>query len=200
MLQNGDQLVLRSLRAEQVAVSIEGEVRFPGKYVFPAGAKITDMVAAAGGVTHVADLRASAFFRKSAQQSERERLAHLAEQVRRAYEGAFEHLVKDGNTAEGIAGKLALMQTQDLLERMERTEARGRVVIPLVRADFPTGPHNLTLEDGDHLVIPRHKETIGSSDWSSTPPTSSQNLGRPFSRSSTVQAASRSLLTARVST
>lgn len=161
VLQNGDQLVIRSLRAEQVTVRIEGEVSFPGSYVFPAGSRISDMIAAAGGVNQRADFRAAGFYRKSAQQAEKEKLRNLTEQTRRAYEGALEHLVKDGASKEGLAGKLALLQTQDLMERIANTEVHGRVVIPFIRPDFPTSPHNLTLEDGDRLVIPRHRETIG---------------------------------------
>lgn len=160
VLQAGDQVIVRSLRAEQVTVSIEGEVRFPGKYVFPAGARITDMISAAGGITPTADLRAASFLRRSAQKSERDRLGHLAEQTRRTYEAALEHLVKDGHTPEGIAGKLALDQTRSLMERIEETEALGRVVIPFLQDDFPETRYNLTLEDGDRLVLPRRRETV----------------------------------------
>jgi protein involved in polysaccharide export with SLBB domain len=160
-LRNGDQLVIRSMRAAQVKVRIEGEVAFPGEYVFPAGSRITDIISAAGGVTEHADLRAAGFFRRSAEQAERERLTHLAEQTRRAYEGALEHLVKDGQAKEGLAGKLALLQTQDLMDRIQRTDVRGRIVIPFVRSDFPTSAYNLAVEDGDRLVIPRRRETVG---------------------------------------
>jgi polysaccharide export outer membrane protein len=161
VLENGDQLVIRSMRAEQVKVRIEGEVAFPGEYVFPAGSRLTDIISAAGGITEQADLRAAGFFRRSAEQAERDRLNHLTEQTRRAYEGALEHLVKDGQAKEGLAGKLALLQTQDLMDRISRTEVHGRIVIPFLRHDFPTSAYNLAVEDGDRLVIPRRRETVG---------------------------------------
>ncbi len=44
---------------------------------------------------------------------------------------------------------------------MRKMEASGRIVIPFLRTDFVSTTFNLTLEDGDELVIPRHQETIG---------------------------------------
>jgi protein involved in polysaccharide export with SLBB domain len=69
-------------------------------------------------------------------------------------------MVQTGKPNEGLAAKLALNQTRDLLNRMGQIQANGRVVIPLQRDDFPSSQFNLTLEDGDRLVIPRTQETV----------------------------------------
>ncbi len=160
ILENGDQLVIRSLKTAYVTVLIDGEVRFPGQYVFPAGVRITDLIAAAGGVLDHADLRAAVFTRRSVQQLQQERFQHLVERTRRTFESKMERLLRDGKPNEGVAGSVALEHTKDMLSRMSEQEMHGRVVIPFLDDEFPDSPYNLTLEDGDSLVIPRRQETI----------------------------------------
>ena len=160
VLENGDQLVIRSLRAAHVTVTIDGEVRFPGRYVFPAGAHITDLIAAAGGVLEHADLRAAFFTRRSVKELQKQRFEHLAERTRRLYEASLEKMVQSGRSREGLAAKLALVQTQELLARMNGRQSNGRVIIPFTREDFLASLFNLTLEDGDRLFLPRRQETI----------------------------------------
>ena len=160
VLENGDQLVIRSLKTAYVTVSVDGEVRFPGQYVFPAGVRITDLIAAAGGVLDHADLRAAVFARRSVQRLQQERFQHLVERTRRTFEGKLERLIRDGKPNEGVAGSLALEHTKDLLARMSQQEMHGRVVIPFLSEEFPASPYNLTLEDGDSLLIPRRQETV----------------------------------------
>jgi hypothetical protein len=43
---------------------------------------------------------------------------------------------------------------------MEEFQSSGRIVIPFVRDDFPSSPHNLKLEEGDCLSIPPQRETV----------------------------------------
>jgi protein involved in polysaccharide export with SLBB domain len=156
----GDRLVIRALRKDEVTVRVVGEVRFPGTYVFPAGSRITDMLAAAGGLTAAADLRAARFTRESVRRLEAERFRDLEERTRRAYEATAERMVQVGRPREGLAAKLALFQTQDLLERMGEHEVSGRIVIPFGRADFPSSRCDLALENGDRLLVPRRQETV----------------------------------------
>ncbi len=163
ILANGDKLVIRSLQQAQVRVRIDGQVRFPGEYIFPAGAKLTDLIAAAGGILGDADMRAAHFSRVSTRMLQQNRMDHLTERTRRLYEGAFEHMVQVGSTAEGVASKLALEQTQDTLSRMKHYEADGRIVIPFETPGFPTTNYNLNLESGDRLIIPRRHSTISVS-------------------------------------
>ncbi len=160
ILSNGDRLVVRSLQQAQVRVRIDGHVQFPGEYIFPSGAKITDLISAAGGILEEADMRAAVFSRVSTRQLQEEKMAHLTERTRRLYETAFERMVQTGSSAEGVASKLALQQTQDTLERMKRYEADGRIIVPFETPEFPNSHFNLALENGDHLNIPKMHHTI----------------------------------------
>ena len=160
ILQTGDRLVIRRMRNAEVTAQISGMVRFPGEYVFPEGAKITDLIAAAGGLVDNADLRATRFTRESVRQLQAQRFSHLSEQTRRDFEEAFRVLVQTGHAREGAAGELALDHAGGLVQRMQHSDTTGRIVIPFTREDFPHSDYNLSLESGDRLHIPRRQETI----------------------------------------
>ncbi|MEM7309607.1 MAG: SLBB domain-containing protein [Planctomycetota bacterium] len=160
VLSNGDQIVVRSLRNSWVTVTVDGEVKFPGTYVFAGDAKIDDLIAAAGGVLPHADLRAASFRRQSVREMQLARFRHLAETMRRRFEYELQRGVQRGRPQEGLAARLALQQIEELSARMAQSDGNGRIVLPFLRVDFPDSPHNLTLEDGDRLSIPRHQETV----------------------------------------
>jgi protein involved in polysaccharide export with SLBB domain len=160
LLMNGDQLVVRALRDARVTVQIMGEVRFPGTYVFPAGATITDLIAAAGGVLDSADLRAAVFTRESVRELQQKRFDDLMEQTRQRFEQAMTRIVQTGQQREGLASSISLDQTRDLLSRMSQSQVRGRVVVPFTREDFDSSAFNLVLESGDKLQVPQTQETV----------------------------------------
>ena len=159
-LANGDNLVIRALHSEQVRVHIDGQVRFPGDYVFARGQKISDLIAAAGGVLDDADLRAARFARRSVKELQQQRFDNLRNSTEATFQRAFEQMVASGFPNESTAARIALDQTRNLLSQMETWQVEGRVVIPFTREDFPRSPHDLTLEDGDALHIPARQETV----------------------------------------
>lgn len=163
VLSNGDQLVIRSLQKAQVRVKIDGRVRFPGEYIFPDGAQITDLIKAAGGILDDADMRGSIFTRESTRKLQQSRLDNLVERTRRLAESSLERMVQTGATKEGVAAKIALEQTKELLARMDTENANGRIVIPFEQANFPNTPYNLPLQSGDSLTIPRSHPTVSVS-------------------------------------
>lgn len=163
VLSNGDQLVIRSLQKAQVRVKIGGRVRFPGEYIFPDGAQITDLITAAGGILNDADMRGSIFTRESTRKLQQSRLDNLVERTRRLAESSLERMVQTGGPKEGVAAKIALEQTKELLARMDTENANGRIVIPFGQPDFPTTAYNLPLQSGDSLTIPRSHPTVSVS-------------------------------------
>ncbi len=163
VLSNGDQLVIRSLQKAQVRVKIGGRVRFPGEYIFPDGAQITDLIKAAGGILEDADLRASVFSRESTRKLQQSRLDDLVERTRRLAETSLQRMVQTGKSKEGLAAKIALEQTEDMLARLDTKSTNGRIVIPFNEPDFPSSPYNLPLQTGDTLLIPRSHPTVSVS-------------------------------------
>lgn len=163
VLSNGDQLVIRSLQKAQVRVKIGGRVRFPGEYIFPDGAQITDLIKAAGGILNDADMRGSIFTRESTRKLQQTRLDNLVERTRRLAQSSLERMVQTGGAKEGVAAKIALEQTKELIARMDTENANGRIVIPFEQPDFPSTAYNLPLQSGDSLTIPRSHPTISVS-------------------------------------
>lgn len=163
ILADGDKLVIRSLQNAQIRVQIQGRVRFPGEYIFPEGAKITDLIKAAGGILDDADIRSSIFTRVSTKRLQQTRLDNLVERTRRLAEASLERMVQTGRSKEGVAAKIALEQTKELLARMSRKNANGRIVIPFEEPDFPETDYNLPLQSGDSLTIPRSHPTVSVS-------------------------------------
>ena len=160
ILANGDRLIVRSLAESWVRVTIEGQVRFPGVYEFPANARITDLIASAGGVLPDADMRAARYTRMSVRALQRERFQHMAETLRRRMNDVLQKTIRSGSTQEGIAAKLDKDQAQELIARMAQMDSNGRVVLPFRSENFPASPYNLLLENGDTLFIPRFQETV----------------------------------------
>lgn len=159
LLEAGDRLVLRRLRRDEVRVELTGEVRFPGTYVFPARARISDLLAA-GKLLYSSDLRAASFTRRSVRELQLKRFRHLLERTRRLHEGALVDLTNTGHSREAMAGKLSLEHTKGLMDRIRRSELTGRIVVPFLREDFLHSGYDLYLEDGDRLHVPRQLQTV----------------------------------------
>ncbi|MEM9084153.1 MAG: SLBB domain-containing protein, partial [Planctomycetota bacterium] len=160
LLQNGDQVVVRRLRRAEVRVRIDGLVRFPGEFVLPADSRITDLIAAAGGLLAEADLRASRFTRRGVRDAQLDRWQELAERNRQRIEGVLEERVNSARNKEAASARIQLRQTESLLGRLRNTQANGRIVVPFMRAGFPGSDFDLTLEPGDALFIPRKSKTV----------------------------------------
>ncbi len=159
-LVHGDRLVIRRLKESFVTVEVDGEVRFPGTYVFPSTAKITDLLAAAGGLLPQADIRASRFTRASVRELQGRRFRQLAEFIREQAEASYTRMVQVGSPQEGVAGRIALDHTRELIGRMASYQPDGRIVIPWVTDEFPTSIFNLSLEDGDTLLVAKQHQTV----------------------------------------
>ena len=159
-LETGDRLIIRALSRAEVRVRANGLVRFPGEYVLPAGAQITDLIAAAGGVLEDADLRAAVFTRQSVRELQLHRWNDLAERTRQAFERNLQQRVNSARSKEAFSARIQLEQVQDNLDRLRSSQATGRIVLPFTDAHFPESTANLVLEDGDSLSIPRRSNTV----------------------------------------
>lgn len=159
-LQTGDRLILRALTRSEVRVSAAGNVRFPGEYVLPAGSKITDLIAAAGGLLPTGDLRAARFTRDSVRRLQLDNWEQLTERTRQTFERNLERRVNGSRSKEALSALLQLNQSTETLQRLSGQQTLGRIVLPLDREDFPQSESNLALESGDALFVPRMSETV----------------------------------------
>jgi polysaccharide export outer membrane protein len=159
VLSNSDKLVIRSLQKAQVRARIRGRVRFPGEYIFPDGARITDLISAAGGLLDDGDMRGAFFTRESTKRLQQAQLDHLIERTRSLSELGYREVAQHAGEREMIAAEFAKEHTERIIKRAEG-QATGRIVVPFNTPDFPNTAYNLRLQPGDTLNIPRHHSTI----------------------------------------
>ncbi|NQZ59430.1 MAG: SLBB domain-containing protein [Lentisphaeraceae bacterium] len=159
-LEDADRIIIRSASSKNVQISIEGAVQFPGTYVLPAGAKITTLISAAGGLLENADLRAADYRRESVKIQQQKHLQRLFELTRQRLSRTRSHLTKDGQIREGYAGTMEMMGLGQLKNEMVQNQSNGRVVLDFLQDDFPESLDNLLLENQDKLIIPQKMSSV----------------------------------------
>lgn len=159
-LENQDQIVIKRVTSMQAAVRIYGRIQFPGTHVLPDGAKISDLLAAAGGLLPDADLRAAVFTRRRIQQLQQARLDDLFTRMEEVFGTKRNDVIKAGHNNEGIAAHLSYLGLGALTNNIERFQARGRLVINMTCPNFFTTHDNVVLEEGDELYIPRRENIV----------------------------------------
>ncbi|HLX62648.1 MAG TPA: SLBB domain-containing protein [Planctomycetota bacterium] len=160
LLENQDQVVINRVQAMQVSVRIGGRVKFPGTHVLPDGSKLSNLIAEAGGLLPDADLRGAVFTRRSIQRIQQTRLDDLFARMDEVFADKRNSVIRGGTNNEGIAAHLSYLGLGQITANIERFQARGRLVINLTCDDFLNSHHNVVLEDGDELYIPRRENIV----------------------------------------
>jgi polysaccharide biosynthesis/export protein len=132
-------------------VSIEGEVRFPGVYSIQKGETLSDVLARAGGVTDDAFLFGAIYTRRNIQQRELQQHKRLLEQLKS--DVATKSLSSDVMTSSPA-------DSMALISQLENITPVGRLVINAEQILAGNPQHNITVEDGDRLVIPRRNSAV----------------------------------------
>jgi polysaccharide biosynthesis/export protein len=137
---------------ENMLITLEGQVRFPGEYEFRQGELLSQVIERAGGFTSTAHLEAAVFTRLDLQIAEQKQLQELKDRMRE--EIAASELE---DVAAGKGG--AIKDAEGLLESLANTKALGRLVISL--EDIVTNKvADIQLKDGDRLVVPTYRQEI----------------------------------------
>jgi len=145
---------------EEESVTILGEVRFPGVYPIQRGETLRSVLQRAGGLTDLAFAGGGVFTREELRRREQQQLDVLSERLRRD----LAVLVLQGGVAGGELPQAsqALSIGQGLLAELQSTRAVGRLVIDLdgVLSDAPGGGRDITLRQGDQLVVPKLSQEV----------------------------------------
>jgi polysaccharide export outer membrane protein len=147
------------LWGEQESVTLQGEVRFPGKYAIRRGETLRSVLDRAGGLTSYAFPQGSVFTRESLRRREQAQLDVLAERMQRditsfALGGAVVAGQQGGTATLGLA--------QSLLSQLKGTRAVGRMVInlPTLMREPIGSTDDVVLRDSDRLVVPRFEQQV----------------------------------------
>ncbi len=155
-------LLIPRLR-QNAFVQLAGEINSAGAYRARFGETLQQLIARAGGVTSQAYLFGSVFTRES---TRIEQQKQLDEFINREEETLHRSTIASANkagTTEEASGVTQRAEAQNaLLTRLRRIRPTGRIVMGLrpTQKDVRNLP-DITLEDGDQLVIPSTPATIG---------------------------------------
>lgn len=158
-LQPYDVLVVRETPdwRGQEAITITGEVRFPGTYPIRKGETLSSVIARAGGLTDAAFPKGSVFLREELKEQERQQVESLVNRLQADLAAlALQSAQGGGSSAAGT-----LQAGQSLLAQLQSVEPTGRLVINLPKALANAGGEDdVELRGGDKLMIPRMKQYV----------------------------------------
>jgi polysaccharide biosynthesis/export protein len=144
---------------EQEAVTLRGEVRFPGTYPIRKGESLLSVLERAGGLTDRAFVDGVIFTRVDLREREAQQLDELARRLR----SDLAALALEGAQAGGDAQSAqALAAGQGLLSQLNTATPVGRLAMDFSRVlkSDPGSPGDIMLKDGDMLMVPGPKQTV----------------------------------------
>lgn len=133
------------------AVTIRGEVFFPGVYPIRRGETLSSVLARAGGLTELAFPEGSVFTREDLRQREREQLEVLARRVERDLAAIS---VSDPNASNTVTAG------QSLITQLRSAVATGRLVIRLHDIVRGVKDADIVLKNGDTLLVPEQRQEV----------------------------------------
>ena len=137
---------------ENLSLEIKGEVRFPGNYTFKRGETLAQVITRAGGLTDLAHADAAVFTRESLREQEAKQLEDLRERLKA---GVAASSLEKANYGKSSSAE----NTTRILEQLDSTEALGRLIVDLGGILDGT-MDDVSLKDGDLLVIPEYRQEI----------------------------------------
>jgi protein involved in polysaccharide export with SLBB domain len=135
------------------AVTIRGEVRFPGEYRIRQGERLSDVIERAGGFTDEAFLEAAIFTRESIATLEKQRAEEFARNVQQTFASRL-------LTEESAASRGGINDLDKILEALNDIDTSGRLLINLPGASGGDLNADIELENGDSLIVPIKGNTV----------------------------------------
>ncbi|WP_426369747.1 SLBB domain-containing protein [Pseudocolwellia sp. HL-MZ7] len=136
---------------EEQVVSLNGEFRFPGKYIVRRGETLSQLIDRAGGLTDYADLNATLFTRESLKRLESKNILDVTEELRRE--------IATKTLSQRSGGTIDYEQVNDLLNDLIKVKPIGRLVINLPSL-LSGKSNNITMENGDSIFVASKRNTI----------------------------------------
>lgn len=163
-----DILVIKPISkwVEPGTIELAGEVRFPGKYPIHQGETLSSVLQRAGGLNDLAFTDGAVFIREELKKREKDQLELLAKRLQGDLAALSLEAVVSSAAANSSAGANSAAQSlqvgQQLMAQLKDTKPVGRLVIDVSRViKGPKGvPDDVTVRDGDKLLIPKKAQEI----------------------------------------
>jgi protein involved in polysaccharide export with SLBB domain len=147
---------------DEIRVSIDGEVTYPGDYYARDDEKLSSLIERAGGFTKNAYLRGAFFTRESVRKIQGQRLEEFISRMEQEITAETGIEVTGAMSREEVeAFRLSLEAKKGLLQKLREAKVTGRMVIQLAALEvFKDSKFDLRLEDGDQLLIPKEPQSV----------------------------------------
>jgi len=147
---------------DEIRVSIDGEVTYPGDYYARDDEKLSSLIERAGGFTKNAYLRGAFFTRESVRKIQGQRLEDFISRMEQEIAAETGIEVTGAMSGEEVeAFRLSLEAKKGLLQKLRQARVTGRLVIQLAALEvFKDSKFDLRLEAGDQLVIPKEPQSV----------------------------------------
>lgn len=145
------------LEEQTKIVTLDGEFVHSGIYSVKRGETLRELVERAGGITPKAYLYGSEFTRESVRIAQQARMDEYVQTLSmRIQRSNLALAASSTSTPQDLAsGTAAQSSERDLLNTLRQIRASGRIVLTLKSGSSGTGSlPDITLENGDHFVIP----------------------------------------------
>ena len=144
---------------EKRVVTLNGEVKFPGKYTVGNGEKLSSVIERAGGFTEEAFIEGSVFTRNSIRKRQIRQYQQSLARIKR--ELAIYNAMP-ANAKTSIASASASNTLNDVILEAQKYQPVGRVSIELMYdlEEFKASQYDLVLKDLDELTIPNQIDTV----------------------------------------
>lgn len=158
LIQPLDVLTVKSIPdyAERLEVTLQGEVRFPGTYRVRKGETLSQLLQRAGGLTSNAFPRGALFTRESLKELEAARLREASQRL----QADLATMQLQGQETSKQVSASDMQELQSLLDKVQAAKPLGRLVINLEDILTQVEQHDVTLQDGDTLVVPQKPQSI----------------------------------------
>jgi polysaccharide export outer membrane protein len=133
------------------AITISGQVKFPGSYLIQKGERLSDVIARAGGFTDEAFPEGAIFTREEVARKEAERAQRFAEEIRQTF---ATRLLTEETVSSGLA------EVTQITAALDTFQGRGRLLVDLPAAVAGDPLADVEVTDGDALVIPKRNQSI----------------------------------------
>ncbi len=148
------------------SIVLAGEVRFPGKYPIHRGERLSSVLQRAGGFTDLAFVEGAVFIRDELKQRERDQIEMLTNRLQSDLTALSLEAIAGSelraNTAGASGATQGILIGQQLIAQLKDAKPVGRLVIDLNRVvnGRPGGSEDVTVKDGDKLLVPKQTQEI----------------------------------------
>ena len=164
LLDLNDYLFVRSVPEWDLykAVTVSGQVKYPGTYTIKKGETLSSLIARAGGYTDRAYLRGATFTRQSVKKLQEEQNRRMVDELETELLSVSVNEMSAALSAEEAKlTQFEAEQKRKLIDKLKNLRAAGRVVLRLdVPEKMKGSPFDLELEEGDTLFVPANPNTV----------------------------------------